>query len=701
MATEPLLPQINSVMPEMTQAERDTVIPETDPWSDDRAAAIAIGDFRKAETYRNQSHDWRFTRADQLYLGWQTRKSWEGTKIPRSSVAVYIVLENLEALLPSLVGSLFPDENELPFEVDPDPVSSIQQATAVRDLLNSQIKNLGYREFISLREIIRRMLKSELLYGNGIAEFGWLKKTETREVWQRGMMNTRIPVPHYQTGEPILIPGPQVPYVHHQMTQYPVSKPCVWNHDIRDFYWDPNCSSSNIQDGSYCLHRTFMTINDLMGFQNQEGFQIPDKQTLLSISKNKSMTQGDNSKTQLEAFRGSSWQPYIDQSIDPNLARVELIRYWQKNRHVWIIRNFNKPLYNQPNQYGVLPFLTTAYIDVPSRWAGMSLPDLCESDQSLAETIINARIDELALMIHRPLVKKRGMALPLSQQKMRPGVIWEADDPQNDYKWLEPSNVTAQAFVEVDALERRVQKKTGITDLAVLGTPSAGGNSANRTATGIQSQGAASGKRIQYQVENFEDQLLVPLLNVMHSMNQKFLSPEEIIQIIGPEGQLLQIDPVDILNASVKFTITASGRMRQRAALQGGGSQLLFESIMNPALAQSLGQQGIKVNMQTVGDMLTDALNAPRKSIFIPMSPQEQQAFQKQQQMQEMIRMQMQQDRLQAQGDNQDKKDDTELMKSLIAKLLTPQAAHLVLNQLAGSQLDTSTGKEPQAGDGE
>ena len=66
-------------------------------------------------------------------------------------------------------------------------------------------------------------------------------------------------------------------------------------------------------------------------------------------------------------------------------------------------------------------------------------------------------------------------------------MIWDAEDPKNDYIRFDMGNVTAQAYVEVDALERRVQKKTGITDLAVLGTPSAGGNSANRTATGVSS----------------------------------------------------------------------------------------------------------------------------------------------------------------------------------------------------------------------
>src|SRR5712691_810739 len=123
MATQPTSPSLNANPPFLSMEEQKMVVPEIEPWSDSRAAAIAIGDFRKAEAYRRQNHDIRYKTADQLYLGWTPRKTWEGTKIPRSAVAVHLVLEQVEAMLPSVVGSLFPDENNLPFGVDPEPTS--------------------------------------------------------------------------------------------------------------------------------------------------------------------------------------------------------------------------------------------------------------------------------------------------------------------------------------------------------------------------------------------------------------------------------------------------------------------------------------------------------------------------------------------------------------------------------------------------
>src|SRR5690349_5624891 len=92
----------------LTAEERENPKLPTDQWSDTYAKNIALGDFQKAEGYRTTNHDWRFRISDQLYLAWTQRKTWEGTKIPRSSVGIFLALEQIEALLPNVVLSLFP-----------------------------------------------------------------------------------------------------------------------------------------------------------------------------------------------------------------------------------------------------------------------------------------------------------------------------------------------------------------------------------------------------------------------------------------------------------------------------------------------------------------------------------------------------------------------------------------------------------------
>ena len=124
-----------------------------------------------------------------------------------------------------------------------------------------------------------------------------------------------------------------------------------------------------------------------------------------------------------------------------------------------------------------------------------------------------------------------------SKMKLRPGANWEAENPDKDVVRLEMGNVTQQAFTVVQIVENNDQKVTGITDLAVLGAPSSGGNSANRTATGVQAQTNASNTRVHGLVANIEDQVLTPMLTQMWTLICMFMNPQQVLTILSPDGQ--------------------------------------------------------------------------------------------------------------------------------------------------------------------
>lgn len=683
---------------EMTLEERET--PQKD-WDDGLASKIALNDFQRMESYRTINHDYRFRESDRLYVAWKERKTWEGTKIPRSSLGIFIGLEQIEALLPSVVLSLFPDNNRLPFEAEPTPGTTVEQAKAVRDLESWQLGDVGEPgHFLSMRELTRRGYKSSYIYGHSPVEFGMYDCTVPRTTYQRIDIPIRTQIPHPITGVPVAVPtGQYRSSVRSYTEQKRIVKPVLANTDVRDFYWDPNCSSHNINDGACCATRHLMSVNKLLEYAGTPGFKIPSPRDLLHLAQIKTMTQGDNSKLNQEAMLGRTYQPTIDYSVDPAQARVEVIRYWQKGHHVWLLGR-QWVAYNQPNPYGMLPFLNAFYVDVPGRFAGLSICDLVEGDQKLAEAIINARIDELNLLIHPPIIKKQGRSFSASQQRLRPGVIWESENPKEDYIRFEMGNITQEAYVEVDALERRVQKKTGVTDLAVLGTPSSGGNSANRTATGISSQAGASGKRIQYHVENAEDQFIVPALNIIHQLNKIYLPMDQIIQVLGPDAQFIDIDPVDILNADVRFKMNASSKMRVRQMLQGGGLAIILQSILNPGLMELNMQMGYMLDPKQIDQLICDTFYLAPMSFWKQANPQQMQQFMMMRMAPEMMKRQQQADRLQSHERTAEQKDETTLINTLISKLITPQAAHSALDELTGSDLGRLDEPPEPAGNG-
>lgn len=677
MATTPLTPELTNVPdPERPIEEQRRVIPISEPWDDRTALQTVLRDFGHAERFRFQNHDRRFKTADEMYLAWVQRKTWEDTKIPRSSLPVFLVLGQVEALIPAVVDALFADDP--PFGTLPHGAGTWAQAAAVKELIRHQMDGLDEKGMLSLREVICQMLKSSFIYGNGIIEWGWLAKVGKRLQYTK-KLNPKMLKMTGPDGQPAFVPSGQYDViVDKQEVDYMINKPCLQLTDIRDFYIDPHCPTSDVQDATYCATRHWRTVEDISAMRGTPGFNIPADDVLRELAAGKNSTFADQTKQQQEVFRGNWYTPQQDYTDDPALKRMEVIRYWRASRHVWVLGR-KWVAHNQPNCYNALPFLAMPYINVLGRFYGLSIPDLVEGDQKLVEALLNARVDEVNLNVHPPIVRRRGMSIPPSARRLRPGVVWEVDgDPSRDIVRMQMGNVTADAHIEVDAAERRVQKTTGITDTGMLGIASAGGNSANRTATGINTQSAAASRRVQYLVESWEDRFMNPLCNIMLALNQRFLLPEQAMAIMGQAGQQVQIDPMDILNASVKFEFKASAKMRSRGALQSGGLQVILESFANPAFLELQAKMGYQLNTPAMVEMVADALNVRAEDLFMPLQPQVQQSM-NQPSADQQLRMEMQDKRLEAQDAMAQDKNAVELMKVVGSKIITPDVAHNVV----------------------
>lgn len=292
--------------------------------------------------------------------------------------------------------------------------------------------------------------------------------------------------------------------------------------------------------------------------------------------------------------------------------------------------------------------------------------------------------------------------------KLRPGANWEAEDPSKDVQRLEMGNVTQNAFGEVDSLERRVQKNTGVTDLSVMGVSSAGGNSANRTATGVQAQTNASNSRIHYLVGNFEDQTALPILQTIWQFIREFMDPQTLMEIVGPDGQSLSIDPVDLLNSDPRFIMRTAQRMKQRAGLQGGGLNIIMQYMLNPEVGNMMAeQQGKTLDIEAMSEVVCDTFNLRVFNFFRPMTPQELQAKQQRAQMAGQEKMALQGARLEAMSADAHERDETKVIVATLAALaqagMLNKAADLPVPieleakrleaEIAGGKFDAPTGE--------
>jgi len=165
-----------------------------------------------------------------------------------------------------------------------------------------------------------------------------------------------------------------------------------------------------------------------------------------------------------------------------------------------------------------------------------------------------------------------------------------------------------------------------------------------------------------------------------------FLDPQQILTILGPEGQNFQVDPVDILNADPKFKMRTANNMKMRAAMQGGGLQTLTQYVLNPEIISAMGEQQQKtLDIEQFTEFYLDVYNVKAFSLFRPMTQQEMQAQQQRSQQAGQEKMALQGQRLQNMSQDAHERDET----AIIVATLNALAKIGALNEVLGIARDS------------
>jgi hypothetical protein len=168
--------------------------------------------------------------------------------------------------------------------------------------------------------------------------------------------------------------------------------------------------------------------------------------------------------------------------------------------------------------------------------------------------------------------------------------------------------------------------------------------------------------------ENCEDQTFEPFLKMLFLMAQKYGDPN-VPMLAGATT----VDPLDVINASVKFKLKASDKLRIKRATAGGGMDAFLQ--VAPALQGALNQIGQTLNFKLIGELIADTYGVPSSEFVTEMSQQQQEALAAQMMAKEQAKSQMQTERLSAMAQMSESKDDTKLLSDMFKKLLIPEVA--------------------------
>lgn len=533
--------------------------------------------FWQYEWFRSQNHDPRWNSHDALYTGWVPPKTWEGTTTPRSSLGMPITFSQIETVFPALHQALFAER--VWFEVDPEPGVEAKEADDVQAHLKYAIEH-PKADYTGSTEVELELAEKQMLqHGNGGGEIVWDSEGS----------------------------HPRFEWV-----------------DLRDIYFDPGCPTPSVDHNRSIIRRKMMTVQELDDLRKDERMRIPSKPVLMHMARNLNTVIADRTKQTSEALRGIQYNPAQHEGSPlPSERKIEVLIYYSPHKIIWVL-NREWIAYNSRNPYGFIPFVFAPCFPVPGRFYAQSYADVIENPQRYIEALYNGRLDELALQLRPPRVRKRGSILTPSQQRWGPGQVSEADDPSKDMAVHYPQGATANVMDDIAYLETMVERLTG-ANAVNAGVPRPG--NANRTATGMNLQSQGGNSRLWPLVKHMEDYLIIPMLYKMYKMVQVHTYPQQQLPAVGQDGKYSQIQ-AGAFKGQCRFTISASSKMMTREKL----AQIvpfIGQYMLNGPFIQSLQAMGQTVDFQVYGKMIQDATGTGDKYQLIrPLNQQEQQAKQ-------------------------------------------------------------------------
>lgn len=591
-------------------------------WDNPEVLKIVIQDAERAENFEaTKSWVMQWPTATVLYQSPFAARYWEGTQTERANIPFYTVATAVESLVPQIINGLFYEET--PFMVQKHPKTSADTARAVQAILGYQLKDINFQ-----REL-RYGIKNAVLFGTAIWKWGWESYTRSRMRYHRV---SRDPQAKNRTGLPPIQITEVNPDIEEEVIEETIERPTFENIvSLRHVLVDPGCNKPDIREAKYVVHRMYLTWKELDKLRDRPGFNIPSKEQLLSYF----LPPQEPVEEALGevSIRNALWDARATPRFDETTADIfekplEVLERWDKD-HYMVVLQKKLVLCNDKNPYGEIPFLSCGWWDVPEAFWSMGVAKTIGSEQRLQQGVTNTWLDGVSLNLNGVYVRVRGKSAPTQSIRISPGRIVDVDN-KGDFEPLDRLPSVPEAPAALQMSQARAESYSGANELITQGSLGGGGRSSiTRTAAGANLLANGTGSRIGDWVTKLCDQVFIPFLYHAHEMNSALLPESTIRQILDEElTTAYDEDLINILNARLKFNISAGAKMQARRNM-AQALPILVQFLMSPQTGQGLGVEGKKVKVDEILKMFFEVSDwKTYNDVVVPMTPQEDQRWQ-------------------------------------------------------------------------
>jgi hypothetical protein len=561
-------------------------------FEDITALGLVLQDVDIAQRFSSsKARPQEWNRIDNLYRAEMTVRNWEGSNEPRSHLQMPLILEVVESLLPQVYLGFFSDKT--PFLLTGQGVTTQKTARAAQKVLKWAIKASGFKEEI------RKILKSAMLYGNGVGQWGWATTTRRERNYTRDEQSNIVS---------------EVEEVEH-------SVPTFEYIELGNLLVDSSLRSHDIRNSRFIIKQKFIDAHDLDDMRADERYKnVPTREQLREILAAKSEpTEDSMSALKVETFRHQQAEiQRLEHSSDPLSQPLEILEYWSADRVIVVLQR-RIVLRNDENEYDELPFVSCAFIDVLKSFWGLGIGMLLEGEQRLESGVANAWVDSLNLVLSPAWHRKKGVGPSSQNIKVSPGRVINDD---GELAPLAVQSVTAEALQALQSSESRARRRVG----ANFGQDMP--NQAMRTAEGVQQFTAGAQTQLQYFIELFSQFVFIPTLEAFIGLCKDNLSPDDIDDILlEDEGKAFDDDHLSIYTSKYALDVLSSTKLAARRAMVSL-APVLMQYFSAAPVQQAMVVQNKKIDMAEFTEQIIDLAGWDAPGLIVDMTPEDQQRAQ-------------------------------------------------------------------------
>lgn len=605
-----LIPQPNNVAQRLNQELEKFSFDSGKVGSEDAAVALVVQDTARAEkfiTARLWMSEWRIAKS--LYEAPVKQEFWRDTQVPRASNSYPLCAQHVRAILDQAMPALVPEWP--PFDIEPNPSISREVTRAWELVLGTQLRQVGFVQQLRL------IAKDAEIFGTGIGKFGWERFPKKRSFYSRAAQPQRIKNPIEGKPDITVDTVESDELTATDYTNETVSKPFFHRKEVNHVLVAPGLREPDIRKATYVVERDYLTIRDLNKLRDIEGYNIPSEDDLKLLAA-PPVEQAGSSAVEAEAtsYPAQGHRPlprYMDESEDPLEHKLEVLERWTNDSCIVVLQR-KVTIRNGDNPFGVIPYVSCFWDDIPGTFYGFGIPRRIGSIQTHVQGLRNLRLDDINLNLQNVWLEKRGTNLTGQPLKFYPGARLKVSDPKGIVPMIKQP-VLVEAYKEEAALTADAEKTTGANEQTVQGAmPASGRSSMGRSATGAGILGAASSSRVQGFVNVILEQVSMPVLYAFLHMDRELLDPKFIRSIVGKtlwqslqeqhDGDLL----TDMCNSSydLQFVILAGANIAARQKM-AAALPLEMQNISQPAYQQGIAEAGYKTNWLEYGRRMEQA----------------------------------------------------------------------------------------------